>query len=83
MTFVVYTIQKMKKNGKMVKKNLRKNGQNKVHIYISILMINGLMENSVSGKCIIILQDLLALIQIWKVLMVILKPFLPRENDYQ
>ena len=41
MTFVVYTIQKMKKNGKMVKKNLRKNGQNKVHIYISILMING------------------------------------------
>jgi hypothetical protein len=55
--------KKMKKNGKMVKKNLRKNGQNKVYIYISILMNDGLMENSVSGKCIIILQD--------KVLMVV------------
>ena len=42
-----------------------------------------LMKNSVSGKCIIIHQVLLKLIQIWKVLMVILKSFLPRENDYQ
>jgi len=37
------------------------------------------MDSTLSAKSLLIKLT----IQIWKVLMVILKPFLPRENDYQ